>query len=128
MWIDQVINDNKIREISIVYHKAVKKLAGLAPWDSNHEACNTVGVNIFKHLMVKRMLNYFKDLVKTENKIFSTLRYFIACFSKTRRSLEYLLRNWYNVENFMTNDYAAIKARIDFVERNEPRSYYNCVT
>ena len=49
LWIDQVINDNKIREISIVYHKAVKKLAGLAPWDSNHEACNTVGVNIFKH-------------------------------------------------------------------------------
>ena len=35
-----------------------------------------------------------------------------------------LFRSCYNVNDIFVNDLAAIKSRIDFVERNEPRSSY----
>ena len=125
LWIEQHITENKIREISIAYHKAVKKLAGLLPWDSNHDACKIVGVNIFKHLLTKRMLKHYRELSRTENVMFRSLRYYLLHSSLTFVSLNTIFKNWYGVENFKCNDYSALYARIDFIERNEPRSYYN---
>ena len=35
------------RNVSVGYHTAVKRIAELCTWDSNHLACESVGVNIF---------------------------------------------------------------------------------
>ena len=55
--------------VSVGYHKAVKRIAGLCTWDSNHSACEIVGVDIFRHLQAKRMFNFCLSIVKSEKRI-----------------------------------------------------------
>ena len=49
-WYNVSNRDKKFHKISVGYHKAVKKIAGLPVWNSNHMACESIGVNIFRHL------------------------------------------------------------------------------
>ena len=42
-------------------------IAGLCTWDSNHLACESVGVNIFRNLQAKRMFNFYQWIIKSEN-------------------------------------------------------------
>ena len=55
----------------------------------------------------------------------SKLKYFFIFRSHFKVSLEKMFEEKYDVMNFVVNDQQALLARIDFVERNEPRSYYN---
>ena len=107
------------------YHKAVKKIAGLKPWDSNHQACTTVQINIFQHLWIKRMVNHFFSLVNSENTIIKGLKYYFYMQSNFKNFLSCVFSKWYQVENFTDNDKSALLSRIDYVERTEPRSHYN---
>ena len=125
LWFEQKINNNKINKISIVFHKAIKKIAGLLPWDSNHQACSIVGINVFKHFLAKRLFNQFVSIINSKNEIMSKLKYFFIFRSHFKVSLEKMFEEKYDVMNFVVNDQQALLARIDFVERNEPRSYYN---
>ena len=124
-WIDEPLNDNKLRKVAVSYHKAVKKVAYMAPWQSNHEACEKVKVNIFKHLVTKRMLNHFYSLLGSNNVMLLKMRYFLRYQSEIKEKLEKSFENIYNVNNFLSNDKCALLSRIDYVERNEPRSNYH---
>ena len=118
LWIDHDIKEANIRKIAVGYHKAVKRLAGMCPWDSNHEACQQVGVNIFRHLLTKRMMNHFYHIANSNNKIFRHLRQFYIWKSHSKKMLKERFRKCYGVENFYFNDTDAMIARIDFIERN----------
>ena len=62
------INRNRaFHNVSVGYHKAVKRIAGLCTWDSNHLTCESVGVNIFRHIQSKRMFNFYLSIIKSEN-------------------------------------------------------------
>ena len=54
-------------KIAVAYHNAVKKVAGLNVWDSNHVACEIVNVPIFKHLLAKRLITFLPGLQKSSN-------------------------------------------------------------
>ena len=43
-----------------IFIKAVKRIACLCTWDSNHLACESVVVNIFRHQQAKLMLNFYR--------------------------------------------------------------------
>ena len=125
VWIEQDLSDNLIRKLSVVYHKAVKRVAGMAPWDSNHLACEKVGVNIFRHLVTKRLLNFYHSLILSKNPVFETLKYYFMLKSELKSRISDRFRDIYGVANMRQNDIDALLARIDYVERTEPRSYYN---
>ena len=124
-WFEQSINDNNIRKIAVCYHKAVKKIAGKLPWDSNHESCSIVNVNIFKHLLVKRIYNHFCSLIKQGNGICASLKYYFMFESQINAKLTNMFQNKYDLIDYKYNDNGAVRARIDFIERHEPRSFYN---
>ena len=50
-WFDQKIKPGDLKKISTGYHKAIKRLAGMRVWDSNHAPCEKIGFNIFEHLL-----------------------------------------------------------------------------
>ena len=50
------ISANGFDKISILYHRSVKKVAGLQVWGSNHEGCDVVKVPISKHLLLERII------------------------------------------------------------------------
>ena len=121
-WFEK-IKVSQLSKISVTYHRAIKRLCGKNLWDSNHEACETVGVPIFKHLLSKRLLCLWQNLCTTKNACMGTLKYFFRSNSFIFSRLNKLFKDDYNVD-IMLNPLCAVLARIEFVQRNEPRSYY----
>ena len=115
------IKYRNINKISVTYHKAVKKIAHLNVWDSNHVACETVGVPIFKHLIAKRALVFFSQLINTKSPCVSPYRHYLRYNSYIKNNLSILFERNYQVRNFHSNPLCALIARINYVERTEPR-------
>ena len=63
LWSNGLQILNALQRVSLAYHRAVKKTAGLNVWDSNRVACDMVGVPICKHLQAKRILKYIMSVV-----------------------------------------------------------------
>ena len=47
------------RGASINYHKTGKRISDYNVWNSNHDAYESVGVPIFRHLVATRVLNHY---------------------------------------------------------------------
>ena len=110
-----------INKIAVTYHKAVKRIARLNVWDSNHLACNRVGVPIFKHLIAKRAVLFFYSLVNAESSCIKPYRYYFRFHSDMRDKLNKLFMKNYGIIKFTDNPLCTLISRIDYVERFEPR-------
>ena len=113
--------------ISVGYHKAVKRLANMAPRQSNHEACEILDLNIFKHLLYKRILSHYLAIISSKSGIICKYKYYFRHQSFLKSVLSDAFSSRYGVVNFEDNDKQALYSRIDFVQRNEPRSSYNYI-
>ena len=122
-WYDGWKNPN-IKNIAITYHKAVKKTAHMNVWDSNHIACEVVGVPIFKHLLSKRIVCFYFSILKTESPCLSIYKHYFKYQSFINHEVDAMLNHMYDISLFRNNPLCAILARIGYVERNEPRSHY----
>ena len=124
LWFECPVRVKDFKLLSVAYHKAVKQTAGMNTWDNNHGACSQVGVNTMRHLFSKRLLKSFMKLVNTHNSLVSKLRYFLMLRSSFYRFISRMCTDLYGIDLIHRNDLAALLARIDFVEKNEPRSCY----
>ena len=122
LWFDKIY-DYQLNKISVAYHKAIKRICGMNVWDSNHDACERMGVNTFTHLLVKRLIKFWHRLIKSESDCLCNLKLYFQFKSQIAQKLKALVMASYEVDLF-TNPLCAILARIDFVQRNEPRSTY----
>ena len=69
----------------ILLHEGVKRIPGLCTWDSNHLACESIGINIFRQLQAKRVFNFYLSIIKSENRSMMSLKYYFSynsCISK----------------------------------------------
>ena len=123
LWYDYK-NIRVFHGFAVAYHKALKRLAGLAPWDSNHRACEILNFPIFIHNVNNRLISYLFSLVHSKSPCLVTLRYYLRYSSFFMSNVSNIFRNQYGVINILQNDLAALKSRIDFVQRNEERSFY----
>ena len=124
--IDVWFNDIKayqLKKISVTYHKAVKKICGLKPWDNNHIACDTANVLIFRHLLARRRLSFFHNIIKSKSPCLTDLKDFFISRSRIHSDLAILFDREYGV-NIDDNPLCALLSRIGFVQRTEPRSNY----
>ena len=126
-WIEEKFTDSRMRKISVGYHKAVKRLANMAPRQSNHEACEILELNIFKHLLYKRILSHYLAIISSKSGIICKYKYYFRQQSFLKSVLTDAFSSLYGVVNFEDNDKQALYSRIDFVQRNEPRSGYNYI-
>ena len=124
MWYNGLKNDRTLHKLSVGYHKAVKKIAGLNPWDGNHGACEEVGVDIFKHLQAKRMISLYFKTMNSENRFLHDMRYYFRFASAIKIEIENFFEKNYGITRLSSNPKCAIMARIDFIQRHEPRSCY----
>ena len=122
MWFEEKIKPGDLRKMSVGYHKAIKRLAGMNVWESNHAACEKIDVNIFEHLLNKRLLKFYFDLINSRCTIVKNLRYDFMLNSSLYFRVTRIFENSYNVVGLCHNDKMALLSRVDFVERNEPRS------
>ena len=127
LWYDNDIKYRNIYCLSVAYHKAVKRVAGMNIWDGNHVACELVGVNLFKHLLAKRLLKHYFAIFKSTCTVINHLRYYFLFDSEIKSNIDNLFRSNYEIQDLLDNDIDAILSRIDYIERNEPRSNYGVV-
>ena len=114
-----------LNKISVAYHKAVKRIAGLNVWDSNHVGCEIAKVPIFRHLFAKRLVNNFFSICESKSPCLRKFNYYFRYKSVMNTEVSKYFDKNYEISNLKVNPLCAILARIDFVQRTEPRSSYS---
>ena len=126
LWYNEITINSRFNKISIMYHKAIKRISGLTPWDSNHEASEIAGIPLFKHFLALKILKFlFSTQIKTTGCLIANLKLYIKYSSNISKSVSVLFDKIYNVNNIFNNDLSALISRIFYVQRNEPRSFYH---
>ena len=108
---------------SVAYHKAIKKITGHNVWDSNHDACDSGGFLLFRHMLAKRLLSFFSKMCSANGPCLRKFSFFMRYCSKLRTFIEDLFSRVYEVKIFC-NELAALYSRVEFVHRTEERSNY----
>ena len=93
-------------------------------WESNHVAFELVKVDLFKHLQAKRMYKFCRSMCKSNCALLKKLKYYFNFNFVIKKSVENIFLMKYNVNRVFDNDFNAVLSRIDYVQRNEPRSSY----
>ena len=118
-WYDSLSNRN-INKLSVCYHKAVKKVAHLNVWDSNHLACDIVNVPIFIHLAAKRAICFLFSLLNSQSPCVSPFRFYFKYSSHIKSSLSTYFDAKYNICRLLDNPLCALIARIEYMQIHEP--------
>ena len=124
LWYNGKNRNKYLRTPAVAYHKAIKKLYNLSPYDSNHYACDIGGFEIFKHLQSKRMLKYCYSLFKSQGSCMKRMRYYINFLSNVKSNIRRIFQNEYDITDVFRNDIDAVLSRIKFVQNHEPRSIF----
>ena len=108
-----------LKQFSISYHKAIKKLLHFSSHESNHFACQEAQLLTFQHLF-------------NNAKIMSALRLFSQPCIFIRKTIDFLyisslllndvlfiLRRDYDIDSLYDNDRDAIYSRICFIQNHE---------
>ena len=124
LWFQHEIKNVFVRKLEVAYHKAIKRVLGMDFWRSNHDACELMNIDLFKHFLTKRMINFYFSAISSNCRMFIKLRYHFMLSSRLFISLKHRFRKFYQIKDIIGNDKDALLARIDFIQRNEPRSHH----
>ena len=122
VWFDRIPN-SRLRRVTVPYHKAVKKICNMNVWDSNHDACDLVGVQTFKHIHASRLICFWHKLCQSRSICLGIFNYYFRFNSCIYHKLKSMFLEVYSVD-ISRNPLCAIKSRIQFVYSHEPRSHY----
>ena len=59
---DKFESQKQYKRMPVTFHKAIKQICVMKFWDSNHVACDSLNLDVFKHLLAKRCYNFFVRL------------------------------------------------------------------
>ena len=125
IWYNIAKMPSKYNKLSVSYHKAIKKMCGLRNWDSNHDACENLGLQIFRHLLATRLFSFYMNISSTPSPCISHLKYYFKCGSYMYDWVKKLFADVYQIKDVNNNDRSAIFARINYIQRNEARSSHS---
>ena len=121
LWaLQSIVNKQIFRTFEVAYNGAFKKMLGVPAATSCHAVADACHVLLFIHYIVFIQVRYFKRVIKSNNDLLKILAFQIKegyIFS----SLVDKFFNMYNC-NFMDNPMEILKARIYFVQRQEPHT------
>ena len=107
----------EMNKCAIAYHKGVKKIASMGTRDCNHEACAITGLNIFNHLIDRKLVSFLFSIIFSKSRCVSYLKRYFAYNSFMYENVRNILYDSDNVSYVLENDRSAICARIDFIQR-----------
>ena len=122
LWINEFNCGRELNRFSIGYHKALKKVANVPYFFSNHHVCNSLNVLMFKHYINWILIRFAYRVVHCQNQLFTKLRYFFLHESMLIKRVSNICNSMYRIEDPFHNDIDAIRARIFYVQRHEAHS------
>lgn len=110
-----------IRQFSVGYHKAIKKIFKVSTHESNHAICEQARLMTFKHyLNYIRIMFALRTMNNPCNCILTNFCYF-KYHSHFMNDIKSMARTVYQIEDICNNDKDAIESRISFVQSREER-------
>ena len=116
------LHTKDLNNIAIAYHKAIKRMCNKRPYDSNHECLERVNLPIFKHLVAKKLINFAFSLFQSNSPCLSSHKYYFRAYSNYGKEIKKLFYEKYQIPDVFDNPLCAVIARIEFIQRTEPRS------
>ena len=108
-----------LRQFSISYHKAIKKLLHFSSHESNHFACQEAQLFTFQHLINKvKIMSTLRLFSQPCNFVSKTLDYLYTS-SLLLNEVLYILKRDYDIESLFDNDRDAIYSRICYIQNHE---------
>ena len=117
-------NSKSFHKLNVAYHKAIKRIVNLSPWDSNHKACHISNLPIMKHMVASRVISFAFSIFFSKSRNISLYKYFFKCSSQLKLSCNDIFKDYYQISDVFENDLDAVKARIWFVQNHEEWSQY----
>ena len=114
------LNKKYLKNISAPYHKAIKRNCGRNSYHSNQEFLEQVFLLIFKHFLAKKQYRFTFRLFHSRRPCLCIYKYYLrygSLFCKYIRKLFSAIRLL-----MLLIIQCVISLRIDYVQRNEPRS------
>ena len=124
LWFEEQVKDVYVKKLEIAYHKAIKRVAKMNVWESNHVACEKLGINIFKHFLSMRLIKYYFSIINAKSKALNNIKYYMMLNSNFYKNISQRFSAMYDIDCIVDNDKNALVSRINFIQRNEPRSNY----
>ena len=112
-------NEQSLRKISVGYHGAVKRTCGLNKWDSIHVACETIGLDIFKHLHARTLISYMYAMLSCRSSCLVRLRNLFRFMSQISDNFERFSSDIYQLVSVYTKPLCAVIATLQFIQRNQ---------
>ena len=113
---------NDLKDVALAYHNAINKMASRRKFDSTHECLDSLKLPIFKHLLAKRMISFAFSIFKTDSPCMAYHRHYFRYQSTFSCEIKKMFFKEYQIANVFDNPLCAIHARIDYVQRAEPRT------
>ena len=96
LWADLKGSSGEFRALGVAYHKAIKKMFGLPFWESNHYTCDVAELQIFRHLINKRIVSFLFAITRSHSPcMLPLIDYF--------KSKSYILKHTQNVFRYIYN-------------------------
>ena len=124
LWYDALHRVKMFDSISVMYHRAIKKMLGVSKYYNNHDVCQTAKLPIFKHLIIKRIVSFLFKLTNNTDTNFYDLKHYFKNESHLAKMVKQHMSFKYGIENIFNNCIQAIHSRIDFTQRHEESSGY----
>ena len=67
-----------LNDISIAYHKAIKRMCNKGPNNNNHKCLERVYLPIFKHLFAKKLINFAFSVFQSKSPSLSSHKYYFV--------------------------------------------------
>ena len=119
LWFYNKNAKSNLKQFSVGYHKAIKKLLGLSYHESNHYACQEAKLYTFDHLINKFKILFVMRIFTNPCSFIRSLLSFIRVSSVMYNEVCELLSNTYDIDSLEDNDKDAILARISYVQNHE---------
>ena len=119
LWFFNKQSKSNLKQFSIGYHKAIKKIQGLSYHESNHYACQEAKLYTFEHLVNKVKILFIMRLIRNPCYFVKNLLSFLTVSSVLYEEVCDLLWRKYDIDSLEDNDKAAIIARIAYIQNHE---------
>ena len=119
LWYDRRGALGAKKSLATSFHSGIKRILKMGKRTSSRYACNILNMLTFDHLIDRRQFKFFFTVFKNRSLclrlILNPLR-----FSFFSRAINRVSTNVYSINDLLSNDFQAVYARIEYIQRGEP--------
>ena len=112
-WSNLNLSKGAYKQFEVGYHKAVKKILNIPYYESNHLACQSLGLLTFNHLINLHIIRFIKSIYNNKCKFLNKCMFSINL--QILKDGNNILKNIYGVDDILVNDFIALKSRLFFI-------------